>query len=75
MLPFLIIMALVTLVSMVRYSKRTNVMIEQILIDPTGTELTFIFKNKFFRKMRNDLGEVTLPINSLFDPPQGGEFR
>lgn len=30
---------------MVKYSKRTNHMVHQILLDPTGTELTFVFKN------------------------------
>ena len=30
---------------MVKYSRRTNRMIHQILLDPTGTEMTFIYKN------------------------------
>jgi len=37
---------------MVKYSRRTNHMVHQILLDPTGTELTFIYKNQFSRKMR-----------------------
>jgi hypothetical protein len=35
-------------------------MVHQILLDPTGTELTFIYKNQFTRKMRQDAVERTL---------------
>lgn len=66
---------LVVFYKMVKYSRRTNQMIHQILIDPTGTELTFVYKNKIFRKMRNDQLDKTLMIANLFDPPQFGEYR
>lgn len=60
---------------MVKYSKRTNHMVHQILLDPTGTELTFVFKNQFLRKMRQDSVERTLMISNLANPPQQGEYR
>jgi hypothetical protein len=50
-------------------------MIHQILIDPTGTELTFIYKNKFFRRMRNDETERTLMISNLINPPTHDIYR
>ena len=59
----------------VKYSRRTNVMVHQILMDPTGTELTFVYKNKFARKMRTDEVEKTLMISHMINPPQGIEYR
>jgi hypothetical protein len=44
-------------------------------MDPTGTELTFIYKNQFFRRFRNDKPEQTILISQLVDPPQGPEYR
>ena len=35
-------------------------MVSQILMDPTGTELTFMYQNKTLRRMRQDNTEVTL---------------
>lgn len=52
MLPFMIILFAITFVRMVKYSKRTNHMVHQVLLDPTGTELTIVFKNEFQRKLR-----------------------
>ena len=43
-------------------------------MDPTGTELTFIYKNQFFRRFRNDKPEQTIMISQLIDPPQGPEY-
>ena len=60
---------------MVKYSRRTNHMIHQILIDPTGTELTFVYKNLLFRKMRNDPVDKTLMCAHLFNPPQDGIYK
>jgi hypothetical protein len=60
---------------MIKYSRRTNHMVHQILLDPTGTELTFVFKNQFARKMRQDAVERTLMISNLANPPQHGEYR
>ena len=60
---------------MIKYSRRTNHMVHQILLDPTGTELTFIYKNQFTRKMRQDAVERTLMISNLANPPQQGEYR
>lgn len=49
-------------------------MVHQILIDPSGMEATFVYKNRFFRKLRNDNLEETLLIHSLVNPPQGNEY-
>lgn len=57
-----------------RYGSVTNKMIHQILIDPSGTEVTFIYKNRFARKLRNDNLEETLLIQALCNPPQGAEY-
>lgn len=44
-------------------------------MDPTGTELTFIYKNQMFRRFRNDKPEQTMTIAQLVDPPQGDEYK
>lgn len=49
-------------------------MVHQILLDPTGTEATFIYKNRFARKMRNDKLEETVLVQSLVNPPQENEY-
>ena len=43
-------------------------------MDPTGTELTFIYKNAFFRRFRNDKPEQSILISQLVDPPQGDDY-
>ena len=45
MLPIMIIVWFATLIRTVRYSKKTNHMVHQVLLDATGSELTFIYKN------------------------------
>jgi hypothetical protein len=61
---------------MVKYSRRTNHMVHQILMDPTGTELTFVFKNQLARRFRQDVTERTIMIAHLANPPQGdNEYR
>lgn len=57
-----------------RYSGRTNKMIHQILLDPSGTEATFVYKNRFMRKLRSENLEDTLLVRSLVNPPQGVEY-
>lgn len=47
MLPTMITAFFLIGYRMVKYSRRTNQMIHQILLDPTGTEATFIYKNYF----------------------------
>lgn len=54
---------------MIKYSRKTNHMVHQILLDPTGTEMTFVYKNQFFRKMRSDITERTIMISNLANPP------
>lgn len=57
-----------------RYGAVTNKMIHQVLLDPSGTEATFIYKNRFFRKLRSDDLENTVLIQSLVNPPQENEY-
>lgn len=64
-----------TLFFTVRYSRRTNHMVHQILLDATGSEVTFVYKNQALRKFRSDQTEVTLMISNLMNPPQGDEYR
>jgi len=44
-------------------------------MDPTGTELTFIYKNQFFRRFRNDRPEQSILVAQLIDPPQGDDYK
>lgn len=59
---------------MIKFSRITNHMVHQILMDPTGTELTFVYKNQWLRKMRADNLEVTVMVSQLGNPPQDREF-
>ena len=45
MFPIMIMLFAIISYRTVKYSRRTNVMVHQILLDPTGTELTFVYKN------------------------------
>ena len=45
MLPAMIISAILLAGGGVVYSKQTNKLVRQILLDPTGTELTFVYAN------------------------------
>lgn len=45
MLPIMIFLWAFTLYRAVIYSRRTNRMVQQILLDQTGSELTFVYKN------------------------------
>ena len=45
MLPIMISAWFIVLYRAVKYSGRTNRMVQQILLDPTGSELTFVYKN------------------------------
>lgn len=75
MLPILITATAMLVVSMIKYSKITNMMVHQVLLDPTGTELTFVYKNQGARRLRNDKPEQTMMIAQLVDPPQGPDFK
>ena len=44
-------------------------------MDPTGTELTFIYKNQFSPRFRNDKPEQSILISNLVDPPQGENYQ
>lgn len=75
MLPFFVTILGVFFYRTVKYSRKTNHMVHQILMDPTGTELTFVYKNQMYRKLRADDLERTLMISNLVNPPQGEDFR
>lgn len=45
MLPVMIGSLIGLSIAFIKYSKVTNMMVHQVLMDPTGTELTFIYKN------------------------------
>jgi len=62
MLPGMVIAVVLLLISAVKYSKVTNMLVHQVHMDPTGTELTFIYKNQLFRRFRNDKPEQTMTI-------------
>ena len=45
MLPAMFVALIYLAISLVKYSKLTNMMIQQVHMDPTGTELIFIYQN------------------------------
>lgn len=51
MLPIMIIAWFTILYRAVVYSRRTNRMVHQILLDQTGSELTFVYKNQTTRRL------------------------
>lgn len=57
------------LIQTVKYSRKTNHMVHQILLDATGSELTFVFKNQFIRKLRSDQLEATHMVSNMMNPP------
>lgn len=73
-LPIMIFLFGILLYRTTKYGTITNRMVHQILLDPTGTELTFIYKNRAIRRFRNDVLEDRVPIASLQNPPQGPEY-
>jgi TRAP-type uncharacterized transport system fused permease subunit len=75
MLPLMLVSTILLSISMIKYSKVTNMLVHQVHMDPTGTELTFIYKNALFRRFRNDKPEQTIMIAQLVNPPQGDEYR
>lgn len=73
-LPFWIASLFYFMFKFMRYGSVTNRMIHQILLDPSGTEATFIYKNRMARKLRSDNLEQTELIQSLVNPPQENEY-
>lgn len=73
-LPIMMVVLIVYFYRLMKYGSITNRMVHQILIDPSGTEITFVYKNRFARKMRNDNLEETMLIQALVNPPQGAEY-
>ena len=57
MTPGMFITTVLLFFSMIKYSRVTNHLIHQVHMDPTGTELTFIYKNQMARRLRNDKPE------------------
>ena len=75
MLPIMVATWFILFYRMVKYSKRTNNMVHQILLDPTGVELTFIYKNQLARKLRTDMPEARMLVSQMMNPPQGGQYK
>mgnify|MGYP006879160668 CR=1 FL=1 len=65
MLPAMFVGTIMLFISLIKYSKVTNHLIHQVHMDPTGSELTFIYKNQWARRLRNDRPEQTVLIGSL----------
>ena len=74
MLPAMFIGLILTFISLVKYSKVSNMLVHQVHMDPTGTELSFIYKNAVFRRFRNDRPQTDMLISQLADPPQGDDY-
>ena len=62
-------------IAMVFRARKLNNLVSQVLINPNGQDITFVFANQRLRKLRSDKAEVTLPITSLLDPPQGDNYK
>lgn len=73
-LPCMFVLLIFLGYKFMRFGQVTNRMVHQILIDPSGTEVTFVYKNRFARKLRNDNLEETLLVQALNNPPQGEEY-
>ena len=50
-LPIMIILSIGVFFKIIRYSAKTNKLISEIWMDSTGSELTFVFMNRRFRKI------------------------
>ena len=72
MLPIMIVMWCFTLWRAVIYSRRTNRMVQQILLDQTGSELTFVYKNQTTRRIFGHQTEETHMVQGMHNPPQLG---
>ena len=72
MLPIMICAWFFTLYRAVAYSKRTNRMVHQILLDQTGSELTFVYKNQTTRRIFGHQTEETHMVQGMHNPPQFG---
>jgi hypothetical protein len=75
MLPIMVIAFVAMFIALFRKMRKLNTLVSDILLDPSGQELTFVFRNQFLRKLRNDKTEVTIPITSLINPPQGENYQ
>ena len=69
MLPIMCCAFVGFLIQTVKYSRKTNHMVHQILLDATGSELTFVYKNQFLRKFRSDKLEATFMVSNMMNPP------
>jgi hypothetical protein len=75
MLPLMVVFFFFTLYRTMRYSRKTNNMIRQILLDQTGSELTFVYQNQLQRRLRADPTEATYMIQSMQNPPQADKYK
>ena len=72
MLPIMVGVWFATLCRAVVYSRRTNRMVWQILLDQTGSELTFVYRNQTTRRIFGHPTEETHMVQGLHNPPQHG---
>lgn len=75
MLPVMIMAWVFVMIQTMKYSRMTNQMVHQILLDATGSELTFVYKNQWARALRSDQREATFMVSNMMNPPQGEEWR
>lgn len=72
MLPIMISLWFIILYRAVVYSRRTNRMVHQILLDQTGSELTFVYKNQTTRRIFGHQTEETHMVQGMHNPPLQG---
>ena len=72
MLPIMMALWVMILYRAVVYSRRTNRMVQQILLDQTGSELTFVYKNQTTRRIFGHQTEETHMVQGMHNPPQYG---
>ena len=72
MLPIVIALWFFTIYRAVAYSRRTNRMVQTILLDQTGSELTFVYRNQTTRRIFGHQTEETHMVQGMHNPPQYG---
>jgi len=72
MLPIMIFLWFFVFYRAIVYSRRTNRMVHQILLDQTGSELTFVYKNQTTRRIFGHQTEETHMVQGMHNPPQLG---
>ena len=74
-LPMMIFLSIGMLFKIIKYSAKTNKLITEIWMDQTGSELTFVFMNRRFRKIFGEPISEDRLIHQMILPQQGKEYR